>query len=105
MKGKGENNFLGFKTPLRNTRLICWGNILNIFNVKVRGSARSQNVDAHASLQAIYFSPLTQQCPGDKQQEIDAIAMWVTQLGHSTWAPAQTDGTRARLKLGRLGAR
>ena len=42
---------------------------------------------------------------GDKQQEIDAIAMWTPQLGHSTWAPARDDGTRARLELGRLGAR
>ena len=56
-------------------------------------------------LQAIYFLRPATNRPGDKQQEIDAIAMWVTQLGHSTWAPAQTDGTRARLKLGRLGAR
>ena len=93
------------KPPFEIPACFAGGIISKTFNVKVRGSAWSQNVDAHASFCKRFILRRDKQRPGDKQQEIDAIAMWVTQLGHSTWAPAQTDGTRARLKVGRLGAR
>ena len=51
VKGEEENNFLGFKDPLWNTRLFCWGNISNISSHSVSASGAGVHLSADERLQ------------------------------------------------------